>query len=103
MSNRHNERKLRMQAVDLEKRRQMKEASQQATRSNMYSIATSILVNNANRAITEYEGEPGKLTKKELVAQCLELAQEHFRQINELDQKLVDQEAEKTDGAIITG
>lgn len=86
-----------MQAVDLEKIQQMKLQKKLEVRGNMYNIATNLMIQHSGLVICT---DQPRLTKKDLVLLCLELAQEHFKQINETDKKL-NAEEEKENGSNI--
>lgn len=96
-------------AVDLERVAQMKQAQENQQRANMYSFAGNIIVANSKLTLSPLEPNQVGLTKEKLVSEALALSQEYFKQLKELDERLVkEQEAkakgeENGSGRIVTG
>lgn len=82
----HHDQIQRGQAVDLARTAHAKEMAEQKHRSQIYSLATTIMVKNSELAIysSGFIDDTTKerfLERKELVRQSIELAEEMFRQI----------------------
>lgn len=98
-----NQRQVMGQAVDLERMAHAKEVAQMKHRSQIYSLATSIMVKNSELAIysSGFIDDTTKerfLERKELVQQSLDLAEEMFRQIEAKEKEHAERSAGESAG-----